>query len=55
MAPRAPAAEPHHEVQGGAVMDAVGCQGAGVLKLPAGKDQPLLVRRDACNNGVQAT
>jgi hypothetical protein len=41
------AAEAEHQVQGRLLLDVVVGQGAPVLQLLAGEDQPLLVRRDA--------
>ena len=39
-----------HQVQGGLLLDVVVRQGAAILQLLAGKDQALLVRRDACED-----
>ena len=37
-----------HQVQSGLLLDVVVRQGAAILQLLAGKDQTLLIRRDAC-------
>ena len=42
------AAQPQHQVQRALLLDVVVGQSATVLQLLAGKDQALLVRRDAC-------
>ena len=44
----AAAAEAEHQVQRGLLLDAVVGQGAVVIQLLPGEDEPLLVRRDAC-------
>jgi len=41
-----------HQVEGRLVLDVVVGQGAAILQLLAGKDQPLLVRGDACTVGI---
>ena len=41
-----PAAEPQDEVEGAFLLDVVVGEGAAVLQLLAGEDQPLLVRGD---------
>ena len=41
-------AQTEHQVESGLLLDVVVSQGAAILKLLAGKDQALLVRRDAC-------
>jgi len=42
------APQAQHQVQGGLLLNVVVCQGAAVLQLLAGKDETLLVGRDAC-------
>ena len=43
--------QPQHQMEGGLLLDIVVSQGAPILQLLAGKDQPLLVWRDACSIG----
>ena len=42
------ATQPQHQMEGRLLLDIVVSQGAPILQLLAGKDQPLLVRGDAC-------
>ena len=46
------ATQPQHQVEGGLLLDVVVSQGAPILQLLAGKDQPLLVRGNACRCGA---
>jgi len=44
----AAAAEAEHQVQRGLLLDVVVSQGAAVIQLLPGENEPLLIRRDAC-------
>ena len=47
------ATQPQHQVESGLLLDVVVSQGAPILQLLAGKDQPLLVRGNTCSIGSQ--
>ena len=44
------ATQPQHQMEGRLLLDVVVSQGAPIFQLLASKDQPLLVRRDACRH-----
>ncbi len=44
--------QPQHQVESGLLLDVVVSQGAPILQLLASKDQPLLVRGNACKFGA---
>jgi hypothetical protein len=48
-------AEPQHKVQGRLLLDVVVGEGPAVLELLAGKDEALLIGRDACAEHQQKT